>query len=84
MPRIAFFLAFQMERMVRISAGITPGKVHDPSGEIDDQRVDRLLPIQRITFFIYMVANRTREINMIALDSLERFYRVLGSALEQA
>ena len=64
-------LGVKMIRMIGILAGVAPGDMHLPRGQIDDQGRDGALTIQWIDTYNIVIADRVRQIDMILLDGLQ-------------
>ena len=57
--------------MIRVLAGISPGNMHLAQVQIDHQRGDRVLPVERIDAFDVVIADRVRQVDMVFLDRLQ-------------
>ena len=68
--------------MIRIDTRISPCNVDLAGGQIEDQGIDGLTVIQRGSFYNGMIADRIREIDMVFLDGLKGFNRMVGCALD--
>ena len=64
-------LGIKMIRMIGILAGIAPGDMHLPGGQIDDQGRDGALTIQWIDAYNIVIADRVRQIDVILLNRLQ-------------
>ena len=64
--------------MVWILARIPPSQVHDPRGQINNHRIDRFFSIHWIGIILGVIANRVWEIQVIALNRLQRLDAVFG------
>ena len=68
--------------MIRIDTWISPGNVDLTGGQIENQGIDGLAVIQRGSFYNGMIADRIREIDMVFLDGLQGFDRMVGCTFD--
>jgi hypothetical protein len=58
--------------------------MHDAGSQVDNNGIDGFFAVQWVTILIHMIADRAWDINMVALDRLERLHGVLLAFPQQA
>lgn len=70
--------------VVHVLARVAPGDVHLTRGQVNDQRADGLLAVERIGPLNVMVADRVRHVDMVFLNGLQALNSVFVRFVDEA